>query len=366
MKKIKLMIVIWDLGQGGIQKRMRDVVLELSKNNQKIYVYLIIRKKVVNGFADLLVNKKNVVLIYCPFEKPSQSLIFFSFWLMFKYIFIKPDIVLSFLAHYASVVGIIRKIVFWHRSRFVINEGVVTSSYLKMNNFEFLKPYVRIFYNTADLVIVPSLACKQDLISNFNIRPNLLTVIPSWTLVKKSMDRAKLYDLIFIGRFTEEKDPIAFIEIIQLLCRDDLRIKAIMIGDGHLRNKVINTIKESKLEDMIVFIPFEVKPIRYLKKSKILVVTSKNEGLPNVVLEAGMCNIPTVTFNFPGANEVVISHKTGYIVDNINQAKIQIRKLLLNHNLCERLGNNANFLVKEKFSKAIQDAFISNVLSYKP
>lgn len=364
MKKQKLMIVIWDLGPGGIQKRMRDFALSVSEKFPTIEVIFLIRKRSDRSFADNLQNHHNIRLIYCPFVNHTQSLWLFSIWLLIEYICIKPDIVLSFLAHYASVTAIVRRLVFWHKSVYVINEGVVTSRYLKLNNFGYLRPYVSKFYNQADKIIVPTRVCKNDLVNIFSVRPELIRIIPSWTLIKDQVKQSKKYDLIFIGRLTEEKDPLAFVEVVKLVKKRHHRISAVLIGDGPLRESVRTRISEFELDKDIDVLNYSSHPIQYIVKSRILIISSQNEGLPNVFLEAAVALVPTITFDFPGASEIITDGKTGYIVQNVLQAADRIITLLENEKQIKTIARNARNLVRNKYSEKTQDEFISELTAH--
>ena len=62
---------------------------------------------------------------------------------------------------------------------------------------------------------------------------------------------SKAYDISFIGRFCEQKDPEKFIKIVKKLKEANSNIKALMMGDGSWKSKVINWIEDYGLKDCI-------------------------------------------------------------------------------------------------------------------
>jgi len=117
--------------------------------------------------------------------------------------------------------------------------------------------------------------------------------------------------LLFVGRFEDEKNPLRWLEIAKHLAveRDDMLF--LMIGEGYLENDIKNNVAE-QLKDRIMiinqFMPpkdlartmamgLEKRPnlkIRSCRGSSILLLTSKAEGVPMVMLEAVSIGIPVI------------------------------------------------------------------------
>ena len=65
----------------------------------------------------------------------------------------------------------------------------------------------------------------------------------------------------------------------------------------------------------IKIIPSQKNIFPTLSKAKALVMPSKIEGLPGVILEAMYCKIPAVAYNVGGISEVLINNETGWLVE---------------------------------------------------
>lgn len=127
----------------------------------------------------------------------------------------------------------------------------------------------------------------------------------------------------------------------------------VILGEGQLINTYKKIAKFNKIEKYVHFLGRIENPMEYIKKAKILVVSSKNEGLPNVILEALYCQTPVITFDcMLGTDEVVKNQFNGIVVENQNfEALIEACELLINdENLYQICKKNCKESVL-KFSK---------------
>ena len=86
------------------------------------------------------------------------------------------------------------------------------------------------------------------------------------------------------------------------------------------------------LEDFVKLMPFTKEPYKLMRNAKALVLTSKVEGFPMVLLEALSLKTPIIAFDCKsGPSEIIIHEKNGLLVDNQNeeQLTIALNKLLL-------------------------------------
>jgi glycosyltransferase, group 1 family len=82
-------------------------------------------------------------------------------------------------------------------------------------------------------------------------------------------------------------------------------------------------------------------------------MTSRNEGLPLVLLEAKQYGLPIVSFNCPtGPSEIVLDGENGYLIDNfdIEEMSNKICKLIESEELREDFSRNSMNDI-EKFDK---------------
>lgn len=139
----------------------------------------------------------------------------------------------------------------------------------------------------------------------------------------------KDFDLIFIGRFTEQKDPLRFIRLVKKLSyKKD--INAIMLGDGELFQQAKKEIKRLNLESCIRLKGFQKQPSIYLRNSLILCMPSKYEGYGMVAIEAISLGIPVVAADVGGLPEIINSD-CGSLCNSDQDYVEEILKLLTDH-----------------------------------
>ncbi len=112
------------------------------------------------------------------------------------------------------------------------------------------------------------------------------------------------YDLIFVGRLIDLKQPLLFIDIIKEIKKKHPNIKAAIIGQGELYEACIEKVKYEQLTNNIDMIGFVNNPFPYIKNSKIAVLPSKFEGLPMSVIEALILSVPVVNSGVGGLQDM--------------------------------------------------------------
>jgi glycosyltransferase involved in cell wall biosynthesis len=96
-----------------------------------------------------------------------------------------------------------------------------------------------------------------------------------------------------------------------------------IIGDGEERTSLETRAKEHPACD-IRFLGFQVAAIggMCLKAFDVFVLPSKKEGLPYVLLEAGMAQLPVITTNVGGIPEIVKDGVSGVLVTPCSPQKL--------------------------------------------
>jgi glycosyltransferase involved in cell wall biosynthesis len=79
-----------------------------------------------------------------------------------------------------------------------------------------------------------------------------------------------------------------------------------IVGVGELEAELGSRIRELGLADVVDLAGFQEQPERYFAHAEVFVLSSRYEGMPNVVLEALACGLPIVAFDCPhGVSEIV-------------------------------------------------------------
>ena len=163
--------------------------------------------------------------------------------------------------------------------------------------------------------------------------------------------------LVWIGRFTDIKNPTLAIEIIEHLHKsDDSNISLTMVGDGELLTRMQDLARAKQLP--IEFTGWQTDVYPFLQAADALLLTSKNEGLPIVMLEAASMGIPTFSTNVGGVNEFITDRATGFIIDQrASHAAKYISSTLLNLEVMNGVATAASKKYQNGFS---MDSFVES------
>ena len=118
----------------------------------------------------------------------------------------------------------------------------------------------------------------------------------------------------FFGRFSEEKAPDIFVEIARRL-KDQTEIYFCMTGEGQARPAVLKLIERYKLRSKI-YAPGFVDNFRTLMElSEVIVVPSRIDGMPLVVLEAQALGRPVVASAVGSIPEMIQDNESGFLCE---------------------------------------------------
>lgn len=142
--------------------------------------------------------------------------------------------------------------------------------------------------------------------------PNVIDNLP------KNTSNLKHNNLINIGRLEQEKDQSVLIDIFKEVKKEVKDAKLYIIGDGSLKEKLNNKIKEYNLEDSVFLTGFLSKKEmeKYLLDSKIFVMTSITESFGIVLIEAMSYKIPCIAFDTADGARNLLNNKNGILVSN--------------------------------------------------
>ena len=137
-------------------------------------------------------------------------------------------------------------------------------------------------------------------------------------VIERANDNSTItkYDLFFIGRLTEQKNPFLFIEIVKSLKENFPNISAVMIGDGELYDSCFTKIQEYDLTENIKMVGFCENPFSIIKNCRIGVMPSKWEGFGLTAIESMILNKPVFNSGAGGLSEIFANNKL-FICNNL-------------------------------------------------
>lgn len=149
----------------------------------------------------------------------------------------------------------------------------------------------------------------------------------------------------------DHKDYPTFISAVKHI-QHKLKAKYFIIGDGPMKEEIVELVKEHQLENDIIFTGFRTDVQEILPGVDVFVLSSKTEGLGSSILDAFACKVAVACTNAGGIKEIVENEKTGLIseVGDAVQLAKNIQRLCDDEALRTELINNA-FLNVQHFDK---------------
>jgi glycosyltransferase involved in cell wall biosynthesis len=159
--------------------------------------------------------------------------------------------------------------------------------------------------------------------------------------------------LLFAGRLAPQKCVSDLLDSIDLLQHILPNLRTLIAGDGPLRERLEARASAFHLLESgrVRFLGHRDDVPRLLAAADLLVLPSRFEGLPNVVLEAMRFRKPVVATRAPGTTAVVVDQETGLLVPVGDRRALAeaIRTVVENPDLARALGEGARRRVERDF-----------------
>lgn len=147
--------------------------------------------------------------------------------------------------------------------------------------------------------------------------------------------------VLFLGHLTATKDPHRFVEVVRRVRERGVALSAVIAGDGPL----LGSLRALGAKEGIEVLGRLDDVVAELASAAVLVFPGRpeGEGMPGVFIEAGMCAVPVVTTDVPGAATVIDHGRTGLVVpiDDLTALEDGVVGLLGDARLRSRMGAEA-------------------------
>ena len=205
-------------------------------------------------------------------------------------------------------------------------------------------------------ITTPSLMAKVKMIGAKRIR-----IIPNWVDIKEiegiqvTKKRTAGFHILFVGRLHRVKQVDLLIRAFRLIHQRNSNTSLYVLGDGKQRESLITLTNGLGLSDSVHFMGYaDLRTVfKMMKLSDVLVLPSKVEGNPRVLIEAMANKVPIVATNVPGIKDMVQHMKTGYVIDNQQPEELAyaIEYVLRNKQDSANMVKRAYVFAKQNFSK---------------
>ncbi len=168
-----------------------------------------------------------------------------------------------------------------------------------------------------------------------------------------------------VGRLSEQKGYPFLLQAFPDLLREFQNIELWLIGDGELRESLMEQARNLGIGDRVIFHGRKSDILQWMRKMDLFVIPSLWEGLPTVILEAMAAGVPVITTDIPGTNELVENGVTGWLVPPRAALPLTraIAYALHNPEMCQSVSKNALHKLEqfqiERIALQYQDLYFS-------
>lgn len=120
-------------------------------------------------------------------------------------------------------------------------------------------------------------------------------------------------NFLFVGRLEKVKGVDVLVEAARILSENKVKFRINILGDGSMRRDLEKLVKRSNLENYINFLGQSDRDtvFSYMRSSDFLIVPSRSESLPLVIIEAAKMGLPVVVTNVGDCRELMRRYNIG-------------------------------------------------------
>lgn len=344
-KTHKIFLLVDQLSKGGAERSAaflskyfasKNIVVKIMVNNDEIeYEY---SGEILN-LGKIRANNTNY------FNKFRRLYIFYKYIKSNRF-----DYIIDFrMKHFEYQEFLFARLLF--KSKLVVTiHSYMISYYFPHNNF-----LAKRIYRKAHKIVTVATKINSKIISDYAYRPGKIQTIYNpvdidYIDARSNEPFEMEYEYIMGIGSMGHSNVKQFDKLIESYIKSALPekgIRLVILGDGVMKKELELKVKKLNIGNNLVFKGFVDNPYKFMKNAKFMILSSKFEGFPMVLIETLACNTPVVAFDcFSGPSEIVCHEKNGLLVENQNFEKLTeaMNTMVLNkdlYNTCKQNSKNS-------------------------
>lgn len=327
MQSKKISFFLHVVGRGGLTRVMIKLMIELSNNGFEVDV--LISPNTRQDRIEWIPPEVNIITLN------SSRLIALPILIASYLKQEKPDILFSGGPIGNCMILMARTLSLTSTKIFITEHSIPSFDVPEVSNQKIrsILPYLmKKLYPKADEIIAVSKTVAEDLFQYISYPIQNIQVIynpvVSEDLIQKSQepiyhswfDNKEHPIITYVGRLIPSKNITLLVEALSIVNKTN-PCKLLVIGEGPELNNLVSKVEGLSLKDKVDFMGHCENPYPFIRQSDLLVLTSKYEGLGNVIIEALACNTHVVATNNLGrAIEILDQGKYGILAANDSQS----------------------------------------------
>ena len=162
---------------------------------------------------------------------------------------------------------------------------------------------------------------------------------------------------VFVGRLVTDKGINEMVAAFRKLKINHPKAKLILVGplESELDPLLPKTLEAIENVKEIISVGYQQDVRLYLSISNCLVFPSYREGFPNVVMQAGAMELPSIVSNINGCNEIIVTKQNGLIIP-VKDEKVLLEAMttvMEDTALYQHLQDNARLMIVNRYEQNV-------------
>lgn len=252
---------------------------------------------------------------------------------------------------------------FWQSGAYVYNKIGSIHPYLD-------SPVKRRIYGMVfervDAIVAVGEEIRRELEETFHLRrPRLVTISngrsvrPFLAVTPETISRKRLelglapqhLCLMQVG-ITAEKDPQTTLRVFARLATTHANLRLVFVGEGPLADALRRESAARDMSGLVRVLGPRPDVPALLSAADLVILPSLSEGLPGVLIEAGMAGRPAVAYDVGSVRSVLADRDTGFLVSPGDRATLisRLDRLIRDPELRVRMGDQARQRCRSTFA----------------
>jgi glycosyltransferase involved in cell wall biosynthesis len=227
-------------------------------------------------------------------------------------------------------------------------------------------------YGRAARIVPVSNAVANVLVAS-GVARSRIAVVPDGVDLRRTVEPATAATLaacgvapnrplvVQVAQLVGHKDPVNFVRAMAYANRGSTKLQALLVGDGPLRPEVTDEIRRLSLVDVIHLTGFRDDADSLLAAASVACLSSREEGMGSVLLDAMAFGRPIAATSAGGIPEVVVDGESGLLAERENPEALgaAIARLANDRALSDRLAEGGRRRVREFSVERMTDRTIA-------
>ncbi len=300
LSKKRILLVIPSGQIGGSERVFLNLLKSLDRSKFDIHLIIVDPRGPLLGYVP-----KDVSIYVLGFDRVGKA-VFRIAAVVRK---IRPDVVFTSIGHMNLAALLIKPLIPKRTKVFIRESNMPSQAFYGSAKYHLFLILYRFLYSAADVIVCPGEGIKRELHERFKINRNKMIVIPNAVREKEihaeMKESVRLFDakklnLVASGSLTRQKGFDLLIKAISKLVKKRPESHLTILGEGPDRQDLEAQIRRLGLSNKVSLAGFKDEPYPYFHQADLFVLSSRWEGLPNVVLESLCCGTPVIAFDCAG------------------------------------------------------------------